>query len=142
MGSSGSYFLNKIKLERLSDGAMLCIIDVMCLYPKIPLGEGLASLRKFLETRDNKQISSDTFMELAEVVLKIKILEFDEKAFKQNHETAIEMKFALPYAIRFMEDFEGKLLERFEKKPMIWWRYIDVIFFIWEHFEGSLKILI
>ena len=138
MGSSGSYFLNKIKLERLSDGVMLCIIDVMCLYPKIPLGEGLASLRKFLETRDNKQISSDTFMELAEVVLKSKILEFDEKAFKQNHETAIEMKFA----IRFMEDFEGKLLERFEKKPMIWWRYIDVIFFIWEHFEGSLKILI
>ena len=125
-----NYFLNKIKLGSLSDGAILCIIDVVCHYPKIPLGEGLASLRKFLETRDNKQISSDTFMELAEVVLKSKILEFDEKTFKQNHETAIGMKFALPYAILFMEDFEGKLSENFEKKPMIWWRYIDVIFFI------------
>ena len=68
-------------------------------------------------------------MELAEVVLKSKIFEFDEKTFTENHGTAIEMKFALPYAILFMEDFEGKLLERFEKKPMIWWRYIDVIFF-------------
>ena len=32
--------------------------------------EGLDSLRRFLETRDNKQISSDTLTELAEVVLK------------------------------------------------------------------------
>ena len=134
--------MNKIKLGSLPDGAMLCIKDIVCLYPKIPLGEGLASLLKFLETRDNKQISSYTFMEPAEVVLKSKIFEFDEKTFKQNHGTAIETKFALRYANLFMADFEGKLLENFEKKPIIWWRYIDVKFFIWEHFEESLKVLI
>ena len=41
-----------------------------------------------------------------------------------------------------MVDFEQKLLENFEKKPMIWWRYIDDIFFIWEHGEESLKAFI
>ena len=46
-------------------------MDVVGLYPNIPHGEGFASLHRFLETRDNKQISSDTLMELAEVVLKI-----------------------------------------------------------------------
>ena len=86
-----NHFLNKIKLGSLPDGAMLCIKDIVCLYPKIPLGEGLASLLKFLETRDNKQISSYTFMEPAEVVLKSKIFEFDEKTFKQNHGPAIEI---------------------------------------------------
>ena len=40
-----------------------------------------------------------------------------------------------------MADLEEKLLERFEK-PMIWWRYIDDIFFIWEHGEESLKVFI
>ena len=45
-------------------------MDVAGFYPNIPHGEGLASLRKFFETRDNKQIVSDTLTELAEVVLK------------------------------------------------------------------------
>ena len=41
-----------------------------------------------------------------------------------------------------MEDFEEKMLENFEKKTVIWWRYTDDIFFIWEHGEKSLKIFI
>ena len=60
-----NHFLNKIKtLERLPDGEILCIMDIIGLYPNITHGEGLASLRKILETRDNKQIPSDALMEL------------------------------------------------------------------------------
>ena len=117
-------------------------MDVVGLFPNIPHGEGLASLRWFLETRDNKHIASDTLTELAEVVLKNNIFEFDEKTFKQKRGTAIGTKFAPPYAILFMADFEEKMLESFEKKPMIWWRYIDDEFFIWEHGEESLKVFI
>ena len=58
-------------------------MDFVGLYPNIPHGEGLASLRSFLETRDNKQISSDALTELAEVVLSNTIFEFDEITFKQ-----------------------------------------------------------
>ena len=138
-----NHFLNKIKkLGSLPDGAILCTMDVVGLYPNIPHGEGLDSLRRFLETRDNKQISSDTLTELAEVVLKNNIFEFDEKTFKQKRGTAIGTKFAPPYAILFMANLEEKMLEGFEKKPMIWWRYIDDIFFIWEHGEESLKVFI
>ena len=80
--------------------------------------------------------------ELADVVSKNNIFEFDEKTFKQKLGTAIGTKFAPLYAIIFMADFEEKMLESFEKKPMIWWRYIDDIFFIWEHGEESLKVFI
>ena len=38
-----------------------------------------------------------------------------------------------------MADLGGKLLEVFGKKPMIWWRNIDDIFFIWENREESLR---
>ena len=138
-----NHFLNKIKkLGSFPDGAILCTMDVVDRYPNIPRGEGLASLRRFLETRDNKQISSDTLTELAEVVLKNNIFEFDEKTFKQKRGTALGTTFAPPYAIVFMPDFEEKMLDSFEKKPMIWWRYIDDIFFIWEHGEESLKVFI
>ena len=40
-------------------------MDVVGLYPNIPHEEDFASLCKFLETRDIKQISSDTLAELA-----------------------------------------------------------------------------
>ena len=41
-----------------------------------------------------------------------------------------------------MADFNEKMLESFEKKPMFWRRYIDDIFFVWEHGEESLKVFI
>ena len=78
----------------MPDRAILCTKDVVGLYPNIPHGEGLASLCRFLETMGNKLILSNTLMELAEVVLKNNIFEFDEKTFKQKHGTAIGTKFA------------------------------------------------
>ena len=85
-------------------------MNVVGLYPNIPHGDCLASLYKFLETRENKQISSDTLAELAEIVLKNNIFEFDEKMFKQKRGTAIGTKFGPPYAILYMADLEEKLL--------------------------------
>ena len=64
-------------------------MDVVGLHPYIPHGEGLASLRKLLETSDYKHIPGDTLTELAEVVLKDNIFESDEKTFKQKRGTAI-----------------------------------------------------
>ena len=55
-------------------------------------------------------------MELAEVVLKNNIFEFDENTFKQKRGTAVGTKFAPPYAILFMADFEEKMFKSFEKK--------------------------
>ena len=50
-----NHFLNKIKkLGGLTDGAILCIMDIDGLYPNISHEKGLASLPKFLETRHNK----------------------------------------------------------------------------------------
>ena len=74
------------------------------------------------------------------MVLKNNIFVLDETIFKQKRGTAIETKFASPYVILFMADFRKKIVEYFEKKPIIWWRYIDDIFFIREHGEESLKV--
>ena len=66
-----NHFLSKLKtIGKLPQGAILCTIDVVGLYPNIAHSEGLTSLRRFLELRDNKQIPSDTLIELAEIVLK------------------------------------------------------------------------
>ena len=61
-----------------------------------------------MELRDKKQISSETLIELAKIVLKNNFFEFDQKTFKQVRGTAVGTKFAPPYAILFMADLEEK----------------------------------
>ena len=135
-----NHFLRKIKsLGQLPEGAILCTIDVVGLYPNIPHEEGLASLRKFLDARTEKKVTTETLLELAEIVLKNNIFQFNEKTLKQLRGTAIGTKFAPPYAIIFMADLEERILKDIELKPRMWWRYIDDIFFMWEHGEDYLK---
>ena len=38
-----------------------------------------------------------------------------------------------------MAELEEKIIEIVGNKPYLWWRYIDDIFFIWEHGEVILK---
>ena len=125
-----NHFLRKIKeLGQLAEGTILCTIDAVGLYPNIPHDEGLAFLKGFLDSRDDKQFTSDTLIELAELVLKNNIFEFSDKTYKQIRGTAIGAKVALPYAILFMAVLEEKILNKVKKKRNVWWRYIDDIFF-------------
>ena len=58
---------------------------------------------------------------------------------KQLTGTAIGTTFAPAYAIISMADLEERILKDIELKRRIWWRYIDDIFFIWDHGENLLK---
>ena len=116
---------------------ILCTVDI--LYPNIPHDEGLAFLKDFLDSRVDKQVTTDILIELTELVLKNNIFEFSDKTYKPIHGMAVGTKFASPYAVLFMAALEGKILSKVKKKPSVWWRYIDNIFFIWEHGEESLK---
>ena len=55
---------------------------------------------------------------------------------KQKQGTGIGTKFAPPYGILFMAELEEKIIKESECKPYLWWRYIDDIFFLWEHGEN------
>ena len=53
-------FLKKLRsLQKLPDDIILCTMDVVGLYPNIPHEEGLSALRKRLETRKEKYVSTD-----------------------------------------------------------------------------------
>ena len=72
-------FLKKIaNLAPLPDGLILCTVDVVGLYPNIPHEEGLIAIRKALDTRKDKTISTDSLIKLAEYVLKNNIFEHDK----------------------------------------------------------------
>ena len=132
-------FLRKLSvLNDLPDDFILCTVDVVGLYPNIPHNDGLAALKRVLEEREDPKISTESLLELTECVLKNNVFEHDERFFRQKQGTAIGTKMAPPYAILFMSDLEQKFLDSSPLKPLVWWRYIDDIFLIWQHGEESL----
>ena len=87
-------------------------MDVVRLYPNILLDEELPALRKRFDERDEKDVSADTLVELAELVLKNNIFDFNKKFLKQKRGTAIWTKFAPPYSFLFMAELEEKNLKK------------------------------
>ena len=132
-------FLNKLRfLPKLLGNIILYTVDIVGLYPNIPHEVGLCALRKWLDNRMEKYISSDTLCDLAEVLLKNHIFKFGKSKLKQERRTVIGTKFAPPYSILFSAELEERILRKPEFKPYLWRRYIDeCIFFVWEHGEKN-----
>ena len=70
---------------------------------------------------------------MAKFVLKTNYFEFNGKVKQQISGTAIGTKFVPLYACIFMDEVVTSFLETQEMKPLVWFRYIDDVFFIWTH---------
>ena len=107
--------------------------DVVELYPSILHETGLKALEKALKNRSNKKVSTEDLVKTAKFVLKKNYIEFNSKVKQQISGTTIGTKIALPYACIFMDEVEISFLEAQEMKPLVWFRYIDDVPFIWTH---------
>ena len=94
----------------MPEDTILCTIDDVGLYPNIPHEDGLVAMRKALDEREDKTVSTDSLIELAECVLK-NIFEHNTSFYKQLRGTAIGTTMAPPYAILFMGDLRRRSLK-------------------------------
>ena len=76
---------------------------------------------------------------MAQFVLKNNLFEFNNDFFQQVSGAAVGKKFAPPYACIFMGQIETKFLRTQSHQPMVWFRYIVNIFFIWTHGEKKFE---
>ena len=91
-----NHFLSKLKsLGKLPEGVILSAIDVVGLYFNILHSEGPTSLRKFSELGDKRQISSDTLIELDEIVLKTTCFNSMKKSLSRYVEPQLEQSLDL-----------------------------------------------
>ena len=70
---------------------------------------------------------------MAEFVLKNNIFEFNGNVKQQVAGTAIGTKFAPLYACIYMDEVETEIVKKQELNPLVWFRYMIDIFFIWNH---------
>ena len=111
-------FLKRLpSLTDLPDNILLCTMDVVGLHRNIPHDEGLSTLRKRLDEKDEKDVFTYTLVELAELVLKNNSFNSNQKTLKQKRRTVIGKKFVPHYSILFMAELEEKIPEKVDNKP-------------------------
>ena len=67
-------FLGRLgKFSSTPDGALLCAVDVVWLYPSIPRAEGLEAISEALGRRVKPTVATDTLVGLASLLLKKKL---------------------------------------------------------------------
>ena len=132
-------FKSKIKNIDIPNDTLLVTADVVGLYSDIPHEAGLSALREALDKRTRKKIPTENIIKMAEFVLKNNFFEFDTNVYQQISGTAIGTKFGPPYACIFIDKLETKFSESQNLKPLVWFRYIDHIFFVWTHGEENLR---
>ena len=125
-------FVNHIQdLSDLSESSILVSFDFVGLYPHIPHEQGIETMAEYLETREDKTVSTKSLCDLASIVLKENYFELSSKIYHQKLGTAIGTKFAPPYANLFMAVLEKRIFENSGYHPYLWLRFLDDIFCIW-----------
>ena len=98
-----NHFLSRIgNIGTIPEGAILCTVDVVGLYPSIPHVEVLEAVREALDRRENQGVATDTLAGLASLELENYYFEFNDRFYKQKLCMAIGTKFAPAYANLFM----------------------------------------
>ena len=136
-------FLNKLaNLATLPNNAILVTLDVSSLYTNIPHNEGIDACRRFLDTRTDKHIPTETLCDLLRIILTMNNFTFNQHHYLQIHGTAMGSKMAPSFANLFLGIFETNTLSNAPFHPHTWWRYLDDVFMIWTEGLDHLKIFV
>ena len=130
-------FLDKIKTTKITEGAFFFTMDVESLYTNIETGAGLRALSLTVDKHKPPNFPLDLVTELLKINLDGNDFMFDDKYFLQVKGTAMGKIFAPSYADIYMSVWEDEALSKCDKKPLVFYRYLDDIYGIWEHSEAE-----
>jgi len=136
-----THFLNSLRLvnQPLPPDTLLFTMDVRGLYPNVPRAEAREACRKSLDRRTNPTIPTERVLQMIDLVLENSNFRFGDQNYTQTEGTAIGSKPGMHYASTYMGEWESELLERAQKRPTQYYRFVDDIFGIWPHGEQSLR---
>ena len=108
-------------------------MDVTSLYTNIPQEKGINTVCQAYEDYHNKEppIPVRYLREMLSLILQENSFQFDGKDYLQIHGTAMGTKMAVAFANIFMAKIEREILRLSYKKPLVWKRFIDDMFSLW-----------
>lgn len=130
-----TYFLqklNNISQPQPNETIMFCL-DAKALYLSVPRIEAKSACKTALENRTSKTISTDSVLEMMDLVLENNNLRFDNKQSLQTDGTAIGSHLGRNYACTYLGNWEQELYSKSKYLPSHYWRYVDDIWGLWYH---------
>ena len=139
-------FIKKLNaIGEIPPSCVLVTMDVTSLYTNIPNDEGLRAAMKLLtEYRPNHDVrpSNLNLVKLLEMVLKKNNFQFNGDHYLQIGGTAMGTKAAPGLANCFMGNFEEEHVYKYKLQPLIYLRFLDDCFMVWQHGEHELNELV
>ena len=136
-------FIQKLTtLGELPPNCQLVTLDVTSLYTNIPNDEGLRAAMKLLtlyRPQPNLRPTNLSLIKLLEMVLTKNNFQFNGDHYLQIGGTAMGTKAAPGLANCFMGNFEEEHVYKYRLQPLVYLRYLDDCFLIWQHSEHELN---
>ena len=144
-------FISKLKRSKVTDyaalkgipqNAFLVTLNVKSLYSNIPHSDGIKICDHFMSEGGKSQEARSVISKLINPVLTKNNFQFNDENYLQVLGTAMGTKMAPSYASLFMSKLEMDFRGSSDKTPLIWLRFLDDIFMIWNHCEQDLHYFI
>ena len=121
--------------KKVPENTFLVTMDVSSLYTNIPNDLGIEACREQLETNQagSQFPTNSSIIELLKMVLTKNNFDFNGLHYLQVGGTAMGTRLAPSYANLFMDYFERHYVYTHHTQPLLWKRYIDDIFMLWQH---------
>ena len=122
-------------LGKVPKGLFLVTLDVVSLYPNIPIADSISACAAGLESfRPNgTEPRNSSILRLLRLVMLSNHFTFCGKHYLQISGTATGTKAAPNVAITFMNKFEDDFVYTYALLIFLWKRFIDDCFLIWTH---------
>ena len=135
-------FISKIKNLCVNNNSYLVTIDIKSLYTNIPIDGAINSITQLFKTFPDASRPDNVILNLLKIILYNNDFYFNNEYFLQKKGVAMGQCFAPSVANLYLFLWENQLSNLFNKFPIIWYRYIDDIFCIWESSIDNLHLFI
>ena len=142
-------FVSKIRGQQIPKTALLVTGDVSSLYTNMRIDRTLQVTKNALARFPDPQRPDDHIMRLLEITLRNNDFTFNGNFYLQTCGTAMGKAYAPGLADLYLEEFDHKAVHGFKITPLLYYRFLDDIHFIWtgtmaelQEFETYLNSLI
>ena len=135
-------FLNKLSEIQVDKDVILVTLDVESMYTNIDIEAGLRSVKNAFDRYPDPRRPTTEILKLLELSLKCNDFEFNDQIYQQIKGCAMGKRFSPNFASIFMAEWEHEVLGKCAKQPLLYLRYLDDIFILWQHSRDDLDLFI
>jgi len=124
-------FIQKIRDQQIPKNALLVTADVSALYTNMHIDRTMQVTKNALARYPDPQRPDDHILRLLDITLRNNDFIFNGEHYLQICGTAMGKAYAPGLADLYLEEFDEKAKHGFKIKPLLYYRFLDDIHFVW-----------